>query len=330
VKSREWLAQVDGQTPNNALVLTLPSSGQGSDVGGLRSGTCAEAPLRRGAMCLIAASVACPGNAAQRQPLGSHGTDPRVFMTTGFAVLSGSRLLAALLQLAALSMAGCGARPQASLPIDAAAAADRPSCPSGTMRCAASIISLCENDQPVLDCDTLNYGDIRFRCTECQARMPACEADRPEISGTLATLVTRSFVYRSGCSPEVTTYADFYAADFAQFLHHTKWNDGVEIIVTTWKSIPSGVQSKLFSDTGWPTALQSPWTVTYSDGHITCRNFADNSPGPPNDGTGTLTHSGAAKGATFELQLDGYLTCDDLSLPRWNPFKYTATGRVTR
>ena len=36
---------------NNALVLTLPSSGQGSGVGGLRSGTCAFAPLRRGAMC---------------------------------------------------------------------------------------------------------------------------------------------------------------------------------------------------------------------------------------------------------------------------------------
>jgi hypothetical protein len=37
--------------PNNALVLTLPASGQGRGVGSLRSGTCAEASLRRGAMC---------------------------------------------------------------------------------------------------------------------------------------------------------------------------------------------------------------------------------------------------------------------------------------
>ena len=43
-------AYVRGRLSNNALVLTLPSSGQGRGVGGLRSGTCAYAPLRRGAM----------------------------------------------------------------------------------------------------------------------------------------------------------------------------------------------------------------------------------------------------------------------------------------
>ena len=53
---------------NNALVLTLPTSGQGSDVGGLRSGACASS-VGAAPCASIGASVACPGNAAQRQPL---------------------------------------------------------------------------------------------------------------------------------------------------------------------------------------------------------------------------------------------------------------------
>ena len=46
--------------PNNALVLTLLSSGQGRGVGGLRAGACAFAPLRRGALCAIETNGGLP------------------------------------------------------------------------------------------------------------------------------------------------------------------------------------------------------------------------------------------------------------------------------
>ena len=46
--------------PNNALVLTLLSSGRNRGVGGLSGGACAFAPLRRGALCAIDADGGLP------------------------------------------------------------------------------------------------------------------------------------------------------------------------------------------------------------------------------------------------------------------------------
>jgi hypothetical protein len=56
--------------PNNALVLTLPASCWNRGVGGLSGGACASS-VGAAPSAASEASVACPGNAAQRQPLDS-------------------------------------------------------------------------------------------------------------------------------------------------------------------------------------------------------------------------------------------------------------------